>query len=217
MPDENSSAADGAGAYSAARRRLVDIVQEMQSKLEYSQELLRAFDDAGPPADNEVEATALIIRNNEILTHRILNSFARLWSSSAATSLEEMEGIGPEEAAELRKAGVDSVEALLQAGGQRSARRRLARATGFPAELILRWVNQADLFRITGVGGVYAELLEVAGIDSVPELARRDADRLAAALTQVNADRRLERRVPGAHLVRSWISDARTLPKAVEH
>jgi hypothetical protein len=39
----------------------------------------------------------------------------------------------------------------------------------------LTWVNHADLYRIKGVAGQYAELLEVAGVDTVPELARRSA------------------------------------------
>src|SRR6185437_2169404 len=47
--------------------------------------------------------------------------------------------------------------------------------------------------------------------------ARRHADRLAAAMTRVNADCRLVRHSPGANVVRSWINEARSLPRAVEH
>jgi len=36
-------------------------------------------------------------------------------------------------------------------------------------------VNHADLCRIDGVGSEYADLLEAAGVDTVPELAQRNA------------------------------------------
>lgn len=45
----------------------------------------------------------------------------------------------------------------------RARRKQLADQTGLSQELILRWVNHADLFRIRGVAGEYAELLEAPG------------------------------------------------------
>ena len=38
---------------------------------------------------------------------------------------------------------------------------------------VLRFANMVDLYRIKGVGSEYAELLEAAGVDTVPALARR--------------------------------------------
>ena len=52
-------------------------------------------------------------------------------------------------------------------------RKEIAEATGISDKLILRWVNMADLYRIKGVGQEYAELLGAAGVDTVPELAKR--------------------------------------------
>jgi predicted flap endonuclease-1-like 5' DNA nuclease len=131
--------------------------------------------------------------------------------------LEEIEGIGPSYASKLQDAGVQSVEALLKSGGTRAGRKELAEQTGLSPDLILRWVNHADLFRIRGVAGEYAELLEAAGVDSMPELARRNPDNLAAALVEANETRKLVRQVPSAKQVANWVNEAKTLERAVHH
>jgi hypothetical protein len=64
-----------------------------------------------------------------------------------------MEGFGPAYTTKLEQAGGDSVEALLRAGASPAGRKRLHEATGIDAELILRWVNHADLFRVPGMAG----------------------------------------------------------------
>ncbi|MGH8897976.1 MAG: DUF4332 domain-containing protein [Egibacteraceae bacterium] len=133
------------------------------------------------------------------------------------TKLEAIEGIGSAYAAKLRSVGVGSVEGLLKAGRSRAGRSELAERAGLASDLILRWVNHADLFRIRGVAGEYAELLEAAGVDSVPELARRNPDKLAEALAQVNAERKLVRQIPSAKQVADWVSQAATLERAVHH
>ena len=71
--------------------------------------------------------------------------------------------------------------------------------------------------RIDGVGSEYADLLEATGVDSVPELATRNAANLAAALASTNASKDLVRRVPSETVVAGWISEAKTLPKLVTH
>jgi hypothetical protein len=58
------------------------------------------------------------------------------------------------------------------------------------------WVNHADLFRLRGVGSEYADLLEAAGVDSVPELAQRNAVNLQAKLSEENEAKQLMRVVP---------------------
>ncbi|MGH8932022.1 MAG: DUF4332 domain-containing protein [Egibacteraceae bacterium] len=133
------------------------------------------------------------------------------------TKLEAIEGIGPAYAAKLQDAGVESVEALLQTGANRAGRKQLADQTELSPELILRWVNHADLFRIRGVAGEYAELLEAAGVDSVPELSRRNPDNLAKGLAEANERRKLVRQVPSAKQVASWVNEAKTLERAVHH
>ena len=91
--------------------------------------------------------------------------------------IDSIEGIGPAYKAKLAEAGVKSVEGLLDAGASKSGRQKLAEQTGLDASQILKWVNMADLFRINGIGGQFAELLKAAGVDTVKELRNRNAEK----------------------------------------
>ena len=76
---------------------------------------------------------------------------------------------------------------LLRRGATRRGRAELVEATGIAIELIMKWINSADLFRVLGVGKQFAELLEAAGVDTVPELAQRNPVNLFNKLSEVNA------------------------------
>ncbi len=82
---------------------------------------------------------------------------------------------------------------------------------------MLEWVNHADLYRIKGVGSEYADLLEEAGVDSVPELAQRNAANLTAALAAANEKKNLVRSLPSESQVAGWIEEAKGLERAVHH
>jgi predicted flap endonuclease-1-like 5' DNA nuclease len=131
--------------------------------------------------------------------------------------IEEIEGVGPAHAAKLSGAGVVTTEHLLERGGSASGREALAAETGQTHAQILEWVNHVDLMRIDGVGSEFADLLEAAGVDSVPELATRNAANLAASLESTNASKDLVRRVPSEAVVAKWIDEAKTLRKLVTH
>jgi len=131
--------------------------------------------------------------------------------------LVDVEGIGPANAAKLEKAGVATPEELLSKGGTRAGRDRLAQATGLSASELLKWVNRVDLSRVKGISTQYSDLLEAAGVDTTKELARRNADNLAAQLASVNASKKLVRQVPVASQVARWIEEAKTLPARVEY
>ncbi len=131
--------------------------------------------------------------------------------------LEIIEGIGPVYAEKLRAAGIRSVNALLRAGATPEGRRDLEEKTGIGHEYILDWVNRADLMRIRGVGEEYSDLLEWAGVDTVPELAQRSADNLYRKILEVNEEKELVRRPPTRDMVARWIEQAKTLERAVSH
>jgi len=128
-----------------------------------------------------------------------------------------IEGIGETYAEKLKAAGIATTEALLEQGSSREGRRKLAEDTGISATLVLRWVNHADLFRIEGVEAQYAELLEAAGVDSIPELAQRMPANLAPKLAEVNDQKRLVRKLPTEGQVAGWVAQAKTLPRMVHH
>jgi len=132
-------------------------------------------------------------------------------------TLIEIEGIGPVNAAKLNKAGVRGTNGLLQMGGSRKGRLELAKATGFSAKTILEWVNRADLFRIKGIGTQYSDLLEAAGVDTVPELAQRKPEALLESMAKINAKKNLVNQMPALSLVKAWVKEAKSLKRAVEY
>jgi predicted flap endonuclease-1-like 5' DNA nuclease len=133
------------------------------------------------------------------------------------TKLITIEGIGPVYEQKLQEAGVKTVEALLERGATPQGRKELAEGTGIGDERILDWVNRADLFRIKGVGEEYSDLLEAAGVDTVVELSRRNAENLYAKLTEVNAEKELVRRLPTLSQVGNWIEQAKELPRKINY
>lgn len=133
------------------------------------------------------------------------------------TSLKTIEGIGSKNAEKLARAGVRSVEALLEKGGKSKDRKVLSAESGVSDSQILEWVNRADLFRIHGIGEEYSDLLEQAGVDTVVELSKRKADNLHAAMDKINAEKNLVNRMPSVGMVEGWIKEAKALPRAVEY
>lgn len=132
-------------------------------------------------------------------------------------NIQSIEGIGPVNAERLRAAGISTVASLLEAGATRTGRTQLAAETGLAEDLILGWVNRADLMRIRGVGRQYSDLLEAAGVDTVKELGRRRADNLHKALQEANEKRNLVRRAPTENEVGRWIARAKALAPVVSY
>ncbi len=129
----------------------------------------------------------------------------------------EVEGIGPAYAEKLKAVGITTTEALLEAGATPKGRKDLAAKAGIKDDLILEWVNLADLFRIKGIGSEYSDLLEEAGVDTVAELATRKAENLTQKILAVNAAKKLVRRPPTQDMVADWIEQAKKLPRVVTY
>jgi len=135
----------------------------------------------------------------------------------ATYKVEEIEGIGPVLGEKLRTAGINTVDKLLENAATKKQRQTLAEETGISEKQILKFTNMADLFRLNGVGQEYAELLEVAGVDTVPELAQRNAANLTAKMEEVNEAKNLTRKTPSATEVEKWIAQAKELPRVIEY
>lgn len=125
--------------------------------------------------------------------------------------IEEIEGIGPKYGAKLNDAGIKTVEDLLNKGCTPQGRKELCETTGFSNDTILSWTNMADLFRINGVAGEFAELLHAAGVDTVKELKTRNAENLHNKMAEVNNEKKLTRVVPSAERLQDFIDQASKL------
>lgn len=135
----------------------------------------------------------------------------------ANQKIQDIEGIGPVTGDKLRAAGVSDTDTLLAKAATPMARKALAEASGLAEAQVLKFANMADLYGVKGIGSEYAELLEAAGVDTVPELSRRNAANLAAAMAQVNEQKKLVRRLPTESEVAGWVEHAKTLPRALEY
>lgn len=146
-----------------------------------------------------------------------LNLHAAEKPKAAKGKLTSIQGIAEATEKKLNSAGVTSVDELLEKGATPKGREELAAKSGVPAGQILRFVNYADLFRIKGVAGQTAELLEASGVSTVAELAQRNPANLAAKLKEVNDAKKLTGKVPTEKQVGEWIEMAKTLPRKVTY
>ncbi len=133
------------------------------------------------------------------------------------TKIADIEGIGEKYAKTLADNGIATVEALLEKCATPSGRKALAKATDLSGKLVLKWANRADLARIKGIGSEYADLLEVAGVDTVPAMARRNANNLYQAMLAANEEKKLVRKAPTQKQVIDWISQAKELPRVLKY
>lgn len=133
------------------------------------------------------------------------------------SKLSIIEGIGETYEAKLEAAGVKSIEALLETCATKKGRTELAEKSGISEKLILKWANHADLARIKGIGGEYAELLEAAGVDTVPELAMRKAENLFKKMQETNDAKSLVRKLPTETQVEDWVKQAAALPRILQY
>lgn len=129
----------------------------------------------------------------------------------------KVEGIGEKHALRLKDAGIVTTDQLLSLCRTPKERKAVAEKTGIDEQKILEWANRVDLFRIKGVGEEYSDLLEAAGVDTVPELARRNPENLLATMAEVQSKKRLVRRMPVLSQVTSWIQQAKELPRILNY
>lgn len=128
-----------------------------------------------------------------------------------AYKIIEIEGIGDVYAEKLIAAGIKTTDDLLEKAASPKGRETLAEETGISKKLILKWANHADLFRIKGIAGQFAELLEAAGVDTVKELRHRVPANLYAKLVEVNDAKNLCNRVPAESEIARMVEQAKEL------
>ncbi len=134
-----------------------------------------------------------------------------------AYSIKDLKDVSTAAAAKLQAIGVSTTEELLAKGGSAAGRTALAEQVGASVQDVLTWVNEADLMRVPGIAEGFSQLLEAAGVDTVKELATRNAANLTAKIAEVNAEMGLTGRVPTQEQVAAWIEAAKGLPPSVSH
>lgn len=132
-----------------------------------------------------------------------------------AYSIIDMQGIGPVYGAKLKEAGLSNTQKFLAATKDRKGRQEVAEKTGIPYKHVLRWAQKAELMRINGIGVKQADLLEACGVDSVKDLARRNALNLTERIWAANhVGARFIKTNPTEATVAKWIEAAKQLSTA---
>ena len=133
------------------------------------------------------------------------------------SNIVAIEGVGEVNAKKLKKAGINTVEKLLNRGASPKGRKEIAQKTGIGEKVILKWVNFADLFRVKGISTQYSELLEAAGVDTIVELSKRVPENLFKKMENVNDEKKLVRRTPALAEVKKWVAQAKKLPRVINY
>lgn len=132
-------------------------------------------------------------------------------------TLGELRGITNAILNSLKAQGISDSDELLEATKTPSDRKSLSLASGVDASTILELANRADLARIKGIGRVYSDLMEEAGVDTVKELAQRVPANLHAKLIEINSVRQFTQRPPSAEQIGDFIEQAKSLPRMLEY
>ena len=134
-------------------------------------------------------------------------------------TITAIDGITDARADKLREAGVRTTDALLTNANTKKRREKLSKQAGISEKVILDLVNQADLMRVKGVSAQSAALLKAAGVDTLKELKRRNAENLAEAMEQKNSRKKtpIVKRAPSAKTVEKWVEEAKSLKPVVKN
>lgn len=127
------------------------------------------------------------------------------------TAINELRGMTEAMLAECKAQNIKAADQLTDALATPAARKAWAEKLGVTTQDILAVANRADLSRISGIGGVFSDLLEAAGVDTVKELAHRRPDNLCEKITQVNDEQKLSGRAPTLANCTDWVEQAKAL------
>jgi uncharacterized membrane protein HdeD (DUF308 family)/predicted flap endonuclease-1-like 5' DNA nuclease len=187
--------------------------------------------EAAPPVEQVTEATVSVEELAQAAAESGDDAKIKAWlglsadvdlkealrGSAFQTGLEYIEGVGAVYAGKLGAISIKSPLDLLVMGATRKGREEIAEQADISPKLVLEWVNHVDLYRIKGVGSEYADLLEEAGVDTVVELAQRNAVNLYNKLVTVNEEKKLVRQLPGQSQVTQWVGQAKELPRVISY
>ena len=169
----------------------------------------RGWEESISPLNMEKKArpltmilTAILIAGFSVLIFRAIDSYT---VNSYYPRLEDAYWIEPQYRRELPKVGITSLGELLSKTREKDDRDELALRLLIPKEVLIQWVEKAQLARLKGLGVGNLRLLERVGIDSISALAKDDPDHLYEKLEQIPQDRVLPRRA----MIRIWVREAR--------
>jgi hypothetical protein len=129
--------------------------------------------------------------------------------------IEEIEGIGKGYSRRLRDIGISSTRKLLSRGIDSEGISEIAKQVNNEEFVIRSWVSMADLIRVSGIRGQFAELLVTSGIKSVQQLAKQDSTQLIEKLIRTITRENRKRAAPTIEMAIVWTAAAKNLPSII--
>jgi uncharacterized membrane protein/predicted flap endonuclease-1-like 5' DNA nuclease len=166
---------------------------------------------------DEIEETYQVVDRAEEAVAESFPDLSLEEQENIAVMMAVAPGLDAAAVAKLREANVTDVDSFMAMAVTPKGRAELAAATGYAESSILTWANRFDLARVRGIGPKYSNLLEQAGVDTVPELAQRNPENLAAKLAEVNAAKGIVKMLPSSGQVANWVSQAKDLPRLITY
>lgn len=131
--------------------------------------------------------------------------------------IQDIEGINSVYAKKLIEVGITNVAELLKKCSSLAGIEELEQATTIEKDLIIQWVNFADLSQIKGIDREYFSLLSALGIHTISQLKNRFPETLHSQMMKLNRQKQLVQRLPSLSLVRSWVAQATNLQRKTAH
>ncbi|MBA7490334.1 hypothetical protein ES702_00871 [subsurface metagenome] len=182
-----------------------DMLSALQTQGRAIQRVWRSSQKGAAAIQKQSEELENITARLERLEMQVLPPQPKLTSQ---TNLEEMKGIGPRLAEELRSIGISNVGEFVTADPAIIAER-----TRVSPEMATRMQSTAQLLMIPGIEENHAELLEKVGITTRSELAHQDPIQLSrriaeSAKTNIEPGNMSDDKKPTIEEVTSWIKHA---------
>jgi hypothetical protein len=129
--------------------------------------------------------------------------------------IEEIEGIGKGYAERLQKLKIATTLQLLDKASNPAIITQIAHQVNKKEKLVQSWVSMADLIRVPGIRGKFAELIAATGVKSVQQLAMQEGSKLTKKMADINARENRNRTTPSIDMVTVWIAAAKSLPSII--
>lgn len=143
----------------------------------------------------------------------LIGKLALVPGASAKNSLiKSLVRVSADEIKALKKAKIKDTRRLYQKTYKSpKALKTLQGKTRISLTRLASLAGVADLCRLYKVTPRVAQLLLLAGIPSMVELAKQDAEDISKRITAINEAQKLTRNLPSTADLRGWIRDARVL------
>ncbi|MCK5895902.1 MAG: DUF4332 domain-containing protein [Cocleimonas sp.] len=130
-----------------------------------------------------------------------------------SNNIEEVDGIGKGLGKRFRKIGIKTTRELLEKCQHNDDVKKIAKIVNESEKTVKTWCLMADLLRVEGIDGKYAELLYLSGIHSTEELAASNVSKIKNKMKNVvnNQYQHHTKKVPTKKLTAKWISSAKKL------